>query len=54
MAIREVRKKMYIGMHESQAREMMASALRAAGLLDGGCLTLFGGLSSGHYLSIRQ
>ena len=44
LAIREVRKKMFIGMRESQARHMMASALDAAGLQGGECLTLFGGL----------
>lgn len=43
MAIREVHKVMYIGIHESEARAMMAVALAAAGLQDGKCLTLFGG-----------
>ena len=43
LAIRDVHKKLYPGIRESQARTMMASALGAAGLKDGGCLTLFGG-----------
>ncbi|KAF8905970.1 Creatinase/aminopeptidase [Gymnopilus junonius] len=42
LAIRDVHKKLYPGIRESQARNMMASALGAAGLKDGGCLTLFG------------
>ncbi|PPQ99115.1 hypothetical protein CVT26_014365 [Gymnopilus dilepis] len=42
LAIREVHKGLYPGIRESQARSMMASALGAAGLKDGGCLTLFG------------
>jgi hypothetical protein len=43
LAIRDVHKKLYPGIRESQARTMMALALGAAGLKDGGCLTLFGG-----------
>uniref|UniRef100_A0A8H7Y5C0 Peptidase M24 domain-containing protein n=1 Tax=Psilocybe cubensis TaxID=181762 RepID=A0A8H7Y5C0_PSICU len=42
LAIREVHKNLYPGIRESQARSMMATALGAAGLKDGGCLTLFG------------
>ncbi|KAF5372836.1 hypothetical protein D9758_001656 [Tetrapyrgos nigripes] len=42
LSIREVHKHLYIGIRESEARKMMASALTAAGLTDGGCLTLFG------------
>ncbi|KDR81467.1 hypothetical protein GALMADRAFT_239417 [Galerina marginata CBS 339.88] len=42
LAIREVHTKMYPGIRESQARSMMSAALGAAGLKDGGCLTLFG------------
>ncbi|KIM49269.1 hypothetical protein M413DRAFT_438439 [Hebeloma cylindrosporum] len=42
LAIRDVHKKLYPGIRESQARTMMALALGAAGLKDGGCLTLFG------------
>jgi len=44
LAIRDVHRRMYIGMHESEARSMMASALAAGGLRSGDCLTLFGGL----------
>jgi hypothetical protein len=43
LAIRDVHKKLYPGIRESQARTMIAFALGAAGLKDGGCLTLFGG-----------
>ena len=43
LAIRDVHKKLYLGIRESQSRTMMALALGAAGLKDGGCLTLFGG-----------
>jgi hypothetical protein len=43
LAIREVHKNLAPGIQESHARNMMATALRAAGLRDGGCLTLFGG-----------
>jgi len=39
-----VHKKLYPGIRESQARAMMTFALGAAGLKDGGCLTLFGGV----------
>ncbi|KJA18571.1 hypothetical protein HYPSUDRAFT_45097 [Hypholoma sublateritium FD-334 SS-4] len=42
LAIREVHKKLVPGIHESYARNMMSAALGAAGLKDGGCLTLFG------------
>lgn len=44
LAIREVHKNLAPGIQESHARNMMAMALRAAGLRDGGCLTLFGGM----------
>ena len=44
LSIRDVHQRMYIGMHESEARSMMISALAAGGLRDGDCLTLFGGL----------
>lgn len=40
---------MFIGMHESEARELMRNALQAIGLEHGDALTLFGGMSvSGH------
>ncbi|KAF8894466.1 Creatinase/aminopeptidase [Infundibulicybe gibba] len=42
LAIRSVHQKMFIGMRESQARDMMTDALSAVGLQNGGCLTLFG------------
>ncbi|KAJ7582622.1 peptidase M24, structural domain-containing protein [Mycena floridula] len=42
LAIRDVHKRMFIGMRESEARSMMSEALTEAGLKDGGCLTLFG------------
>ncbi|PCH38133.1 Creatinase/aminopeptidase [Wolfiporia cocos MD-104 SS10] len=42
LAIRAVREKMYIGMRESQANELIISALSAAGLQNPGALTLFG------------
>ncbi|KAF9532322.1 Creatinase/aminopeptidase [Crepidotus variabilis] len=42
LAIREVYHHLYFGIRESQARSMMTTALSAAGLKDGGCLTLFG------------
>ncbi|ESK93792.1 peptidase m24 [Moniliophthora roreri MCA 2997] len=42
LALRAVHKKMYIGMRESEAGNMMASALTAVGLQNGECLTLFG------------
>ncbi|KAJ3560524.1 hypothetical protein NP233_g10781 [Leucocoprinus birnbaumii] len=41
-AIRHVYRQMYIGMRESEARNMMATALSQIGLSQGGCLTLFG------------
>ena len=44
-AIRAVRETVKIGMRESEVRQLMADALGAAGLKDGGCLTLFGGMS---------
>ena len=34
---------MYVGIRESEARAMVAAALKSAGLRDGECLTLFGG-----------
>jgi hypothetical protein len=46
LAIREVHKKLYLGIRESEAQRMMAAALSAAGFQDGGCLTLFGGMFS--------
>ncbi|KAF8919337.1 Creatinase/aminopeptidase [Mucidula mucida] len=42
LSIREVRKKLFIGIRESQARKMIAAALKSTGLSDGECLTLFG------------
>jgi hypothetical protein len=42
LAIREVRRQMYIGVRESEARAMLARALAAQGL-EGGGLVLFGG-----------
>jgi Xaa-Pro aminopeptidase len=42
LAMREVHKKLYFGIRESEAQRMMAEALSAAGFQDGGCLTLFG------------
>lgn len=42
LAIREVHKSLHVGIRESQARDMMAASLSAAGLKSGGCLTLFG------------
>lgn len=44
LAIREVHQKLYLGIRESEAQRMMAAALLAAGLQDGECLTLFGGM----------
>lgn len=43
LAIRAVHQHMYIGMHESEARGLMARALAEGGLKGGSCLTLFGG-----------
>lgn len=43
LAIRAVREKMYIGMHESEAQRMIGSLLSAAGLSNAGGLVLFGG-----------
>lgn len=43
LAIRHVHRQLHIGVKESEARAMMANALSAAGLVNGGCLTLFGG-----------
>ncbi|KAF9501233.1 Creatinase/aminopeptidase [Pleurotus eryngii] len=42
LAIRATHKRMHIGMHESDARELVAGALAAVGLERAGCLTLFG------------
>ncbi|CAA7267911.1 unnamed protein product [Cyclocybe aegerita] len=42
LAVREVHKQLYPGIRESQARSAVASILGAAGLMNGGCLTLFG------------
>ncbi|KAF9072905.1 peptidase M24 [Rhodocollybia butyracea] len=42
LAIRNVHKRMYVGMRESEARKMMSIALQEVGLQNGGCLTLFG------------
>lgn len=42
--MRYVYKHMYIGIHESEARNMMSTALSEVALSGGGCLTLFGGL----------
>jgi Xaa-Pro aminopeptidase len=44
LAMREVHKKLYFGIRESEAQRMMAEALSAAGFQEGGCLTLFGGM----------
>ena len=43
LAIREVRKHMYIGVRESEGQAMIHSALSAAGLANGYGLVLFGG-----------
>ncbi|KAG6854923.1 hypothetical protein C0991_009746 [Blastosporella zonata] len=50
LAIRAVHKKLRIGIRESEARVMMASALASSGLKNAGCLTLFGGLFPPHDL----
>ncbi|KAH9934675.1 peptidase M24 [Fomitopsis serialis] len=42
LAIRDVRENVKIGMRESEVRQLMSTALSAAGLSDGSCLTLFG------------
>ncbi|KAF8636601.1 hypothetical protein AX17_003411 [Amanita inopinata Kibby_2008] len=42
LAIRHVYRHLYAGIQESQAREMMTSALSSIGLKGGGCLVLFG------------
>ncbi|KAJ3510588.1 hypothetical protein NLJ89_g4588 [Agrocybe chaxingu] len=42
LAVRGVHKHLYPGIRESQARSAVASVLGAAGLTNGGCLTLFG------------
>jgi Xaa-Pro aminopeptidase len=44
LALREIHKKLYFGIRESEAQRMMAAALSAAGFQDGECLTLFGGM----------
>lgn len=43
LALREVRKYMFIGIYESEARELIRAALSAAGLEGGDGLVLFGG-----------
>ena len=43
LAIRAVRDQMYMGMRESQVREMMENALSVAGLYEPWALVLFGG-----------
>lgn len=43
LAIRAARQYMKIGMRESEARQLIESALTAAGLKGGSALTLFGG-----------
>ncbi|KAJ7349214.1 peptidase M24, structural domain-containing protein [Mycena albidolilacea] len=40
--IRAVRKRLYFGIRESEARAMMQATFASAGLKDGGCLVLFG------------
>lgn len=45
LAIRQVHRKLYLRIRESEAQHMMAVALSEAGLQDGECLTLFGGMS---------
>ncbi|KAF7311558.1 Peptidase-M24 domain-containing protein [Mycena kentingensis (nom. inval.)] len=42
LAIRAVRKQLFLGIRESTASAMMRGTLTAAGLQGGGCLTLFG------------
>ncbi|KAL1669318.1 peptidase M24, structural domain-containing protein [Schizophyllum commune] len=42
LALRATHKRLYAGIRESQARAIVADALTAIGLKDGGCLTLFG------------
>ncbi|KAJ6547073.1 Creatinase/aminopeptidase [Mycena capillaripes] len=42
LSVRAVREKLYFGIRESMASAMMRATLAAAGLKDGGCLTLFG------------
>ncbi len=44
LAIRHTHKQMHAGIRESEARQLVARALADAGLKDGGCLTLFGGM----------
>lgn len=46
LALREVQKHMHIGIYESEARELIHSALSAAGLDNGHALVLFGGTFS--------
>lgn len=43
MAIRAARDRFYIGMHESEARNLVVKALSDAGLKDIWSITLFGG-----------
>ncbi|KAG6845226.1 hypothetical protein H0H87_012218 [Tephrocybe sp. NHM501043] len=42
LAIRAVHKELHVGIRESEARALAASALASAGLKNAGCLTLFG------------
>jgi hypothetical protein len=42
LALRAARKRMYIGMRESEARALVTNAFTAAGLSGGYALTLFG------------
>jgi Xaa-Pro aminopeptidase len=46
LSIRAVRKRLYFGIRESEARAMMQATFASAGLKDGGCLVLFGGTQS--------
>lgn len=51
LALRATHKRLYAGIRESQARAIVADALTAIGLKDGGCLTLFGGK---HIYTLRR
>ncbi|PBK87477.1 Creatinase/aminopeptidase [Armillaria gallica] len=44
LAIRHTHKQMHVGIRESEVQQLVARALADAGLKDGGCLTLFGGM----------
>jgi hypothetical protein len=44
MAIRAVRERMYIGIRESQVKQLMALALSSAGLKNSFALVQFGGM----------